>query len=314
MSSLSPASVIVDENGNKVGVVIDGVSYRLQTATKIESWFGSTAPTVGEKTKSESIPVVFASDQRPIAIFVDSPEGSRTGITTGSVALAGGTAGTVVPIRSTAYNEQLVNGARSLNSSSTSDSGAGTGARSVEITYFNQALEGPFTETVTLNGTSAVATSASDICFVEKMVVKTVGSTGFNLGTITLYVNNVGSGGVIGTIGLGTIAAGVGDNSTYWGHHYVPVGIKASLSTFVAAALSGGSGTNATMLLRAKNPISIDAPDLAVGDLLRISGGIVRTLSNPIRIDGPSRITAIGIPSVNNATLNASFDFAETSI
>lgn len=51
----------------------DGVNIRAldvsalgQAATRVLNWFGSTAPTVGQKTMIDSIPVVLASDQTPI--------------------------------------------------------------------------------------------------------------------------------------------------------------------------------------------------------------------------------------------------------
>jgi len=279
--------------------------------SNIGSWLGSTTPTVGQKVKAASLPVTFASDQEPFAVFVDSPDDADVGITTGTAILGGGTAATINAVRSTPYTEQTTNAVRSLKSTSANDAAAGTGARKVRVTYFDQAMAGPFTETVTLNGLTAVALVAADVCFIESLVVTEVGSGGANAGAISLYANNVGTGTVIGSIGFGTIAAGVGDNRTLWGHHYVPAGKTATLATYIVSAASGGSGTNATFFLRSKDPTAALAPDLIVSDLLVTVASIVRQLTNPIKIIGPARVTAYGVPAVNNATLNASFDFSE---
>lgn len=62
--------VLYDSSGNAVGVVLDGAVRRLQTADKIESWFGSTAPTVGQKAMVESLPVSVANDQSAIPVVI----------------------------------------------------------------------------------------------------------------------------------------------------------------------------------------------------------------------------------------------------
>jgi hypothetical protein len=57
MSSTSPAVVLYDGYGNPVTVV--GGKLVIDNG----SWIGSTAPTVGQKTSINSIPVTIASDQ-----------------------------------------------------------------------------------------------------------------------------------------------------------------------------------------------------------------------------------------------------------
>lgn len=51
--------------GNQVPFSVDLAG---NARTAIASWFGSTAPTVGQKTMANSIPVVFASDQAPLTV------------------------------------------------------------------------------------------------------------------------------------------------------------------------------------------------------------------------------------------------------
>jgi hypothetical protein len=277
--------------------------------TYIGSWFGSEVPTVGQKTKVNSIPVVLPSDQTVTVSVV--PSESSTGLIIGIAKLGGGTANTINFINGTPYTEQTTNAQRSIASASANDTSAGTGARQVEIKYYDQTMVGPFTETVTLNGTTAVATSNSNICFIESIRVTSVGSGSSNAGIITLYVNNTGGGGTIGTIGTGNVISGAGDNRTFWGHHYVADGYESSLATLVASALVSGATATATFLLRARNTIVSTSPDIQVGEFLALNQAVVRALGIPIRLTGPARVTVYGIPSGNNTTLYASFDFSE---
>lgn len=74
-----------------------------------------------------------------------------------------------------------------ITSSSANDASAGTGARTVKIWGLNSSYA-EISETVTLNGTSAVNTANSYIA-VNHMQVMTVGSGGVNAGAIQLYDN-----------------------------------------------------------------------------------------------------------------------------
>jgi hypothetical protein len=143
------------------------------------------------------------------------------------------------------------------------------------------------------------------------MIITSTGSLGTNAGIITMFVNNVGGGGTIGTIGVGNIITAVGDSRTLWAHHYVALSKTASLATFIVSAISGGSGTNANFYLTSKDVLVANSTEIIESDLLLTVNTIVRTLGIPIRISGFKRVTAYGIPGVNNATLSASFDFAE---
>lgn len=70
-------------------------------------------------------------------------------------------------------------------SSSANDTAAGTGARSVRIYYLDTNYVA-HDETVILNGTTPVLTAATNILRVNKMHVKTVGSSGVSAGNISL--------------------------------------------------------------------------------------------------------------------------------
>jgi predicted aspartyl protease len=221
-------------------------------------------------------------------------------------------AGVRASCRATTYTEQSSNAQRSVKSSSTNDTSAGTGAREIRITYFDSSGNGPYTTNVVLNGTTAVDTGATDICFIEKMEVVSVGSGGFNAGTISLYTTTAGGGSVIGSIGVGNAVTGTGDNKTLWAHHYVPNGKAAELSTVVFGATANAGGAAGNFYLMAKT-IGSNEPEHLVTELDNVVQGnsFQRSLSSPVRIIGPSRITAYGVPTNNNTYLYGAFDYSE---
>jgi hypothetical protein len=251
---------------------------------------------------------VVSPVQQPIPITT-IPRGSVGDIISGIIALGAGTSGTLQPIRATVYTEQTVGAQRSFTSSSASDASGGVGAQQVELTYFTSDGRGPFIETVPLNGVTAVPTVATDICFIEKMTVTRVGATGTNVGTITLFVNNAGGGGTIGTIGVGNIITAVGDNQTFWAHHYVPTGKICWISTFTTAIVSGASV--AKFLLRAQSILKSGAPDLYVWDLLQGSPSFVVNLGFPLKVPGFSRLTMYVVPGSANSTQAGSFNIVD---
>src|SRR5512137_3071453 len=237
--------------------------------------------------------------------IVTAPAGSTStsrGFTDGQVTLS---ATAVAAVRKTTYTEPTTNAQRSVASSSANDTNtAGTGARQVKITYFTSACAGPYTETVNLNGTSAVNTVATDICFIEKMEVVSVGSGGSNAGTITLYSTTAGGGTVVWTIAIG-------DNKTFGAHHYIASG----QTCYITGQLVGIKGADTTSgYLRAKNPTLATSPEVQISDLLRApsSGQSFRAYGTPIVVVGPARVIAYAAPdSTSSRTYYASFDSYE---
>lgn len=279
----------------------------------VGSWLGSTAPTVGQKLMTASVPVVVASDQAPIAVTFSTPS-SYTGVSGAFLTLGGGTANTLQVMRATPYTEPAAAAQRSIASASANDTAAGTGARSVRITYFDGAGNGPLTETVTLNGTTPVNTVATNIRFIESMVVLTVGTGGTNAGVITLYGSTGGAGGTVGTIGTGNIVTGQGDLRTLWCHHYSPINTKVEFSTVVASIQSGGSGTNARFFLRVSLPLTANSADVPVGDILLLIGFATRSFDFHPNVNGFCRTTGYCVPGVNNATVSLAFDWQEVPV
>ena len=276
----------------------------------IGSWLGSTVPTVGQKAMASSVPVVMASNQTAIPVTF-TQAGARTGVSGAFLALGGGSAGVLQTLRATTYTEPASAAQRSMSSSSASDTSAGTGARTVEITYYDNTGVGPLTETVTLNGTSSVNTVATNIRFIESMRVVTAGSGGANVGTITLFGSTGGGGGTVGTIGVGNLVTAVGDNQTFWAHHYVAATYTVELSSLIAGVQSGGSATSGRFFLRSSQPLVANSAEIVVGGAVLIEGSFERSYEFNPKVVGFARITAYAIPAVNNATVSLTFDWSE---
>jgi len=231
-------------------------------------------------------------------------------------------------ILGTPYTPQGSNGQRSFASSSAADAAAGIGAQQVTITYLDASFV-VHTEVVTLNGTTPVNTVGMNYAYIESIVVTQVGSSGTNLGTISIYTGTAGGGTVWGSIAVngiqplsgtvtvtngsanitfstaqsipagttlffsaqsgvayvlsaavsgttgtlttnytgttsntGTTQTGVGDNQTFWCHHYVPAGVTAYVMSMECASYA----VLGTMYLaHSGNPASSNLPWVQIG-------------------------------------------------
>jgi len=269
------------------------------------AWLGSTTPTVGQKAMAASIPVTLASDQTAITVTMTPATAATAGFVMGDIQTA--VLGTYA-IRRGTYNEQSVNAQRSIASSSANDTAAGTGARTVTITYYTATFTGPFTVTLTLNGTTAVNTVATDICYIEDIAVVTVGGTGSNVGVLTLYVGTGGAGGTLATVTATS-------NQAHFCHHYVPTGQTAHITAQWAGHTGTTVGSGATFVIRAKVLGVANAVEHQVSDTFRLYGqssSVQRNYGTPIRVPGPARIVTYVIPeTATNVNYRASFDFYE---
>lgn len=237
-----------------------------------------------------------------IAYSASEARGGRRG---GYVASSSTTAKTV---RATTYTPQGTNAQRSVKSTSANDAAAGTGARTIRVTYFKADCTGPFTEDITLNGTTAVATANSDIALLEKIEVLTVGSGGGNAGTINFYTDNAGAGSIWGSIA-------VSDNQTYWAHHYVATGATCYVTEAIVCqkANTGGAAVLGIATLN-----KLDPTNTAIAQRnLDISYGYDNRseptpLKVPIEVVGPSIIFLNVKPDANTAsTAHGGFAFYE---
>jgi len=116
-------------------------------------------------------------------------------------------------------------------STSVADDGspAGTGAQTVDIETLD-ASGNILTETVTLNGTTAVALTGSNHQFRRKLQVNAAGSGGVNAGVISLQVS--GGGTVIDQIEIGLGASTVGI-------YTVPINTESMLQAFKSSSSKG---------------------------------------------------------------------------
>lgn len=215
---------------------------------------------------------------------------------------------TRVLVKRTTYTEQTTNAQRSVASASANDASAGTGARTVRITYLDSTGAGPYTETLTLNGTTGVNTVATNICFIEQIEVLTAGSTGSNVGIITLY-SAINKGGVA----IGTISAT--NNQTFWAHHYVPIGKTCNITGISCGHNGTTVGSGALFTINAKYFTITNAVESQVSDFVRLYGQtstFARTYSSPIKVVGPARLQVYVTPETASSTIyRAAFDFFE---
>lgn len=208
-------------------------------------------------------------------------------------------------VRATTYAPQGADAQRSLKSSSASDSSARTGARKVRVTYLNAAFVLK-TEDVTLNGTSAVNTVATDIAYLESLEVIESGTQGGNnVGTISIYTQTNGGGSA-----WGSIAADEG--RTFWAHHYVPAG-----KTCYLLSLYGGCHLAASRLTMARSgdPSGATQPqrDVAGAHLAVAGGSVDHPFRVPIPVTGPDFVWCVirANTTVSNNAGFATFEFVE---
>lgn len=289
---------------NEVGKVAQGTKGAGGNAWPTTLYDAAGNALLGQKTMAASTPIVVASDQSPIPVTT-APGSAVPGIgagyvTTSVIALAA--------VRATAYTEQTADAQRSIASASANDAAAGTGARTVRLTYYTAAFAGPYTEDLTLNGTTGVNTVATNICYIEKIEVLTAGSGGSNAGIITLY-SAINKGGVA----IGTVA--IGDNRTFWAHHYIPTGKVLHITSMCLGHNGTTTGSGGLFHLRAKALDVANAIDNQISDYVRLYGQsstVTRSYGTPIKVSGPARVSALVLPESSSSVIyRAAFDYYE---
>jgi hypothetical protein len=211
-------------------------------------------------------------------------------------------------VERTTYTEQTANAQRSIASANANDTSAGTGARTVKITYLDSTGAGPYTETVTLNGTTYVNTVATNICFIEQMEVITVGSGATNAGILTLKAATAGGGATIGTINAG-------DGQTFWAHHYVPTGKIANITGISVSHNGTTVGSGAVFVVKAKVLNATNQYEVQLSDFVRLYGQsstFARAYTSPVKFTGPARLMLYVTPeSASSFVYRGSIDYFE---
>lgn len=124
-----------------------------------------------------------------------------------------------------------------ISSSSTADTGAGTGARTVTVSGLDNNFDEKI-ETVTLNGQAGVELNGSTWFRVNRIIVNTAGSGGANAGVLYVGTESAPTGGVP-TNKYATV--GIGDNQTLMMTYTIPRGYTAFITQKdVSASSSAG--------------------------------------------------------------------------
>jgi hypothetical protein len=295
----------------RIIVVLGGISH---VRVRVSAYTSGTAncsvratavqdPSLSRGTDGSFIRTILLDSQGRIIVAPAGSNSAVAGFAFGDVQLS---AATTAAVRRTTLTEQTTNAQRSVVSASALDAAAGTGARTVRLTYYDQTGAGPFTETVTLNGTTPVNTVSTTICFVEKMEVLTVGSGLQNAGIITLRAAAAGGGAVVLTIGAT-------EHRTFFALHYVPTGKTCFITGMAVSNTSTAGGNGASFFIRAQQIGVANVPDVQVSDLIRLYGqssNVIRSYGTPIQVVGPSRVQAWCTTEGSvNINYRASFDF-----
>jgi hypothetical protein len=272
--------------------IVTALDYINTSGDDCDIWFKDTL-SGGDETILDGLVAVHTGEALPndgLSVVLVHPKEKLThGYTTSS--------GSVLTVmRATAYTQQTSDAQRSLVSSSASDNLAGAGARTIQITYYDQDMNGPYIEIVDMDGTNPVNTVNSNICYIEKFEVETVGNQLSNVGTITLKAAIAGGGATIGTIAAG-------DGTTYWAHHYV----SADKTMYLVSFMGTTKGMNTGALeIRKTNPIDVNKPECSVTPKLRIPPGTSNcfNFSVPITITGPAQVTMYGRSDASSGLLD----------
>jgi hypothetical protein len=239
------------------------------------------------------------------AVVMSPPPGVTGGVINGYV---GTSATSGVPVRATAYTAQGSGAQRSVKSSSANDTSAGTGAQKIIVTYLDTTLSAYLTETITMNGTTAVNTVGTTSAFLERMDVSQTGTLTGNAGTISIFTTTAGGGSV-----WGTMAAQ--DNQTYWAHHYVLAG----QTCYLGGLVCGATAVPGQITIQVQgNPTATNLPQKAVGSTYlhgSESGNtpmVDHEFFHPLPIAGPNFFWLSERPNaVTASTAYGSFEYSQ---
>jgi hypothetical protein len=185
-----------------------------------------------------------------------------------------------------------------VSSSSANDTSAGTGARTVYISGLNSA-HNTVSETVTLNGQTAV-TTANSYLHINEAYVMTAGS------------NNGAAGDIY--IGVGSVTAGVPAtvydiiaydyNKRVTGSYTVPAGYTAYVEQglFSTGSSSGGTSVTGRLMTRGTNNIRLTAAIVTLNN-----GAADYAFEYPIVIPEKTTVEAQAFASANNNACSSMF-------
>lgn len=186
-----------------------------------------------------------------------------------------------------------------ISSSSTDDTSAGTGARTVTIV----GLDGSYnqvSESITLNGQTAVNTTNSYL-YVNGFYVASTGSGGANAGNINAGTGVVTAG--VPAVLYDIIATGYNNRTT--AHYCVPAGYTGYLTTGVITTGQASGSTSVTAFLKQHGQDGV----VRVGAVSTLNNGSVQyDFSYPYIISEKNCVGASAIGSAVNNSASAFFN------
>lgn len=254
----------------------------------------------GPITTNPAAVVIISPNQAAVPVTITSAATATPGIAPGYITT---TSKTNVAVQASTYNEQSANFTGSIKSASTNDTSAGTGARTVIITYVDSTGATAGTETATMNGTTAVNLVTTTKCFIEKITVATVGTAaGSNAGAITLFTGAAGAGTAVAIINAA-------DNLTFLGHHYVVTGKTCHVTDYTGTTNS--SNESLFSIQAVTIPVATE-PSIQISDWVNGAQGnqVQRTFTSTSNITGPARLQLFAAPGATaSITSYGSFTF-----
>lgn len=265
------------------------------TTTKVSWTLSGSSPSFAGTNAS-----IFSKVIASIIATTTTPASTNSSLSNGDIVLS---SATTTAIRRTAYIEQSANFVGSVKSTSVNDASAGTGARTIKITYVDSTGVTAGTETVTLNGTTAVNLVNSNKCFIEKIELMTAGVNAVAAGTISLFAGTAGTGTTIGSIATG-------DDQTFWAHHYVVSGKTCNVTGIYHGNNSTVSGGTSFAVL--KSLVVGATVEKQISDFISVAGAsnpFSRLYGSIVDIVGPARLTMyVTSTSSSTITYRGSFD------
>lgn len=188
-----------------------------------------------------------------------------------------------------------------LQSSSASDSAAGTGARTVNVHYIN-AAGAMKDEIVTMNGVTPVLTVATNIRFVQEIHTVTAGSNLLAVGTITISTAAVPAT-VYTQIGPGT-------NQSLNTARMVPAGMVLLITAFNCSGGAAAGGKSADIRLRSTSHGRLSTPRLFhfLDNALIFNSTASKTYEKPLVIPSLAIVKCTSYASAGGADVQASWE------
>ena len=191
-----------------------------------------------------------------------------------------------------------------VSSSSTADTSAGTGARTVTV-FGLDADYNEISETVTLNGQTAVNTTKSYLR-VNRMIVRSAGSGGANAGVIYTGTGTITSG--VPANVYASINGVTGSNQSLMALWTVPAGYTAYLLQY---DISNGTTSNTPAVCKLILAIRPYGEVFQAKDVKSLTTGmhVEETFSLPVKVTEKSDIEVRAISSSNSVSFDISASF-----